>query len=216
MKTIDLKAETTVSYFFTCPNCDSEYRHDITRAVNDPVNLNRRLGPETCRDCQHKIYFTLRPEYDAAGAHLRVDTEVEPIAPENQYTEGLVLLESNCKDENGRIYLIVYNSFLNKIKNPEEDGTLMYHYDEGTCPTNWTKDIIAFVHQSDDDPHGVFTYVKHLTREEIEAKFKEHNLKMLDLDWWMFKNNNFSQMLFPEIFTNPQPPKSWDPQYNKS
>jgi len=34
-----------------------------------------------------------------------------------------------------------------------------YFYDEGTCPTNWTCDIVAVVSRGDEDPHGFATFV---------------------------------------------------------
>jgi hypothetical protein len=208
-KVVQLNIETTVTYYFTCPNCVSKVHHDVTRRVEDNSNFDRELGPWICRECQHQIYITLRPKTDASGTHVFIETRVVPIALGEQLTEGLVLLESNTKDENGHIYLIVHSDYVGKQRTPEDESSLFYHYDEGSCPTNWSKHIIAFVHQSDADPHGVFSYVKHLKRDEIEAKFKEHNLAMPELGMRMFNNNNFSQLLFPEIFTDPQSPRSW-------
>lgn len=208
-KTIEPKVHTTITYYFTCPNCDSEERHDISHLINDHANFDRKMETRTCRACQHKIHFTLRAKHDASGVHVSIETEVTPIALKDQLTSGLVLLESNCEDENGRIYLVVHSDYLSKLRTPEEEGTLFYHYDEGTCPTNWSKDIVAFIHQGDSDPHGVFTYVRHLTWSEINKRYREHGLEPKELDKWIFVNNNYTQMLFPELFKNPQPPKSW-------
>ncbi len=34
-----------------------------------------------------------------------------------------------------------------------------YFYDEHTCPTNWTRDIVQIEFKGDRDPHGVFEFV---------------------------------------------------------
>jgi hypothetical protein len=34
-----------------------------------------------------------------------------------------------------------------------------YFYDEHTCPTNWTREIVEIIFQGDHDPHGVFEFV---------------------------------------------------------
>lgn len=34
-----------------------------------------------------------------------------------------------------------------------------YFYDEHTCPTNWTRDIVEIIFGGDHDPHGVFEFV---------------------------------------------------------
>jgi hypothetical protein len=34
-----------------------------------------------------------------------------------------------------------------------------YYYDEHTCPTNWTRDIVQIEFEGDKDPHGVFKFV---------------------------------------------------------
>lgn len=46
-----------------------------------------------------------------------------------------------------------------------------YFYDEHTCPTNWTRDIVQVIFQGDRDPHGVFEFVSvedgHLVDDEM-------------------------------------------------
>lgn len=34
-----------------------------------------------------------------------------------------------------------------------------YFYDEHTCPTNWTREIVEIIFQGDHDPHGIFEFV---------------------------------------------------------
>jgi hypothetical protein len=34
-----------------------------------------------------------------------------------------------------------------------------YFYDEHTCPTNWTREIVEVIFNSNHDPHGVFEFV---------------------------------------------------------
>jgi hypothetical protein len=41
-----------------------------------------------------------------------------------------------------------------------EDGHDAYYYNEHTCPTNWTADILAVISKGDEDPHGFAEYVR--------------------------------------------------------
>lgn len=37
-----------------------------------------------------------------------------------------------------------------------------YFYDEHTCPTNWTDEIVAVISKGDEDPHGFATFVRRI------------------------------------------------------
>lgn len=54
----------------------------------------------------------------------------------------------------------------------EQDRHDHYHYDEGTCPTNWTDDIVCVVSRGDEDPHGFATFV---ARREPPAGYESGN-----------------------------------------
>lgn len=43
--------------------------------------------------------------------------------------------------------------------NPESDA---YFFDEGTCPTNWMRDVVAVISGGDEDPHGFATFVRRI------------------------------------------------------
>jgi hypothetical protein len=60
-----------------------------------------------------------------------------------------------------------------------------YFYNEHTCPTNWTDDIVAVISRGDPDPHGFAKFVRRVTPTDDEDE---------DNDPWFF--------LFPE--TAPQ------------
>lgn len=63
-----------------------------------------------------------------------------------------------------------------------DEGHDNYFYDEHTCPTNWTNEIVAVIENGDPDPHGFATFVA--ARPEPAA----------------FEENDYAYMaVFPEI-----------------
>ena len=46
-----------------------------------------------------------------------------------------------------------------------------YFYDEHTCPTNWTKDIVEIIFRGDHDPHGVFEFVSVVDGHLIDSPY---------------------------------------------
>ena len=51
---------------------------------------------------------------------------------------------------------------------PDHDND-SYFYNEHTCPTNWTDDIVAVVGNGEVDPHGVATFVRRVTPPENDV-----------------------------------------------
>jgi hypothetical protein len=46
------------------------------------------------------------------------------------------------------------------IHHEDEDDSHRYYYNEGTCPTNYLGVLKVFDDEGDDDPHGIFEFVK--------------------------------------------------------
>ena len=88
-----------------------------------------------------------------------------------------VLLKLN--PEAGDVYLIVrghywpgHNNGAPMPEKPFTDKGQRYYYDEGTCPTNYLKDVITIMHTGkypSADPHGVFEYVRSVAMPDEEA-----------------------------------------------
>ena len=70
----------------------------------------------------------------------------------------LVLLEVD--PESHPLYFVIEaRRFPFQETDVERDHHDRYHYDEGTCPTNWTDGIVCVVSRGDEDPHGFATFV---------------------------------------------------------
>jgi len=60
-----------------------------------------------------------------------------------------------------------------------------YFYDEHTCPTNWTRDIVEIIFKGDHDPHGVFEFVSVIDGHLVDdpyggAMISEQELKRIE------------------------------------
>ena len=56
-------------------------------------------------------------------------------------------------------FVIEARQFPFETADAEQDGRDRYHYDEGTCPTNWVRDVVCVVSRGDEDPHGFARFV---------------------------------------------------------
>jgi len=46
-----------------------------------------------------------------------------------------------------------------------------YFYDEHTCPTNWTREIVEIIFEGDHDPHGVFEFVSVVDGRLVDSPY---------------------------------------------
>jgi len=67
----------------------------------------------------------------------------------------LVLLKVDPTDH--PIYFVVEHRVYPSIDAP--GFNFQYFYEEHTCPTNWTKNIVGIIAQGDEDPHGFVEFV---------------------------------------------------------
>lgn len=70
---------------------------------------------------------------------------------------NLALLALKTVDEN-TVYFIV-DTFLDASDTEEARGNASYFYNEHSCPTNYIPIEAVFTHD-DDDPHGVFDFIR--------------------------------------------------------
>jgi hypothetical protein len=132
----------------------------------------------------------------------------------NPFIPALVLLKS-CHEESPVYALVETSSHLKSIKesqlpedHPDAGGGMRYYYDESTCPTNWFRDVTKLIHEGDDDPHGVFTFVAALSQEEAMAYLEKHHQTQRsinrpgggkpDVEFIEFGEN--VRLLFPQAF----------------
>lgn len=204
-ETFQVIPRTNTVYYFTCPGCDDPKEHTFTGLVErlgPKITDKQTAGPWTCETCQSKLFVEVYRQNDG-GIGLTV--EKRPIPTEEQMTHGLVLLRSTNADGKDPIYLIVHDSYVNKFTTAESSKD--YWYNEHTCPTNWTRNVVGMMnkcaiimHREDTDPHGVFEYVKHYNEEEIRqicTNFSSAPPESLD---HFGVQADHIHMLFPELF----------------
>jgi hypothetical protein len=125
---------------------------------------------------------------------------------ENPYIPAVVLLKSNTGDNQERpIYAVVWNGSRKKTiaEEQSEAGSthLDYHFNEGTCPTNWWRHTICLVQDQDPDPHGCFEFVKIREADELVAWLKartDADLTHVDDPRRLIEDN--LPLIYPELF----------------
>jgi hypothetical protein len=214
--TMPVTIQSETRFFFTCPVCDDDEEHQVDhlfgRLPNDGSSTT--FGPWYCRKCQHRFNGTLKREPDTS---VSLKLEIEELPEDEHRVEGYVLLRSSNSEGDDPIYIIAHDNYLGKHRGADRDGMSSesrkeYWYDEHTCPTKWTRNIVAlirntalFVYQEDTDPHGVFHYVKHYTRDEITEILATRGLKLDSLDHMGGIGHREASLLFPEIFVSEKP-----------
>lgn len=83
----------------------------------------------------------------------------------------IVLLRLDVEAEK-QIYFITKHRTVSSGTAEDLKKELSYFFDEHYCPCNVVagSDIVRIYEGRDDDPHGLFQYVNHMTYAEIEAK----------------------------------------------
>jgi ribosomal protein L37AE/L43A len=125
-------------YIF-CPSCGKS-EHGVSHL---------RAGTQTawyCDDCG--VRFSLEV---ISPDEIRVEVLAE-------YKERrLVTLRSD-----GPVTLVVEGlRFFPSRPGEDQEAGERYYYDEGTCPTNYVRDVVEVRDENgESDPHGIFTFVK--------------------------------------------------------
>lgn len=165
---VDTTTITTVKC--KCPLC-GKHEWTVSHLFESAAKQKEGFYPVywSCDKCRAK--FDIRVYADQ---HVEMSqTGVE----ENPFLPTVVLLRSNTGDNQERpIYAVVrggtHKDALDKEKDQRFSSHLDYHYNEGTCPTNWWRDTICLIQEQDEDPHGCFEFVGVLDEAELLAKLK--------------------------------------------
>ncbi len=160
---------------------------DIEERIRPHVKALRDAGYETTGSCGHDMWITvtLEPER-AADIHktlLRLgytDFEVTICAYRGLFHPNTVrvtfkgelagdgkpfdLILLKVEPDTHPLYFVVHaRRFPHHSKDDgEQEHRDAYFYNEHTCPTNWTDDILAVISDGDPDPHGFATFVRRL------------------------------------------------------
>lgn len=157
----------------------------IEPRIRPHVKALRDAGYETTGSCGHEMWITidLKPmELPALHETLRrlgyKDFEITYSIHEGfQRWEGARVQFGGDLEGDGKPFDLVLLKvdpeahplyFVIRARNSPDSGESVeerasgdqYFYDEHTCPTNWTNNIIAVISDGDEDPHGFATFVR--------------------------------------------------------
>lgn len=96
-----------------------------------------------------------------------------------------ILLEyyrNNELEPKDKIHIVLFTNIYKHSERDNWDLDKSYYYDNHTCPINWMGGyVIKLIEGDDDDPHGLFKWVKTITLEEALAKHPDKfNLGVTD------------------------------------
>lgn len=139
-------------YYVSCPNCkDGEWRVDHLDIPQDVW--------WTCNNCLAQFHI------HRAG---RLEFVITPTGKRS--TPVTVTLRSKTKPE----ITVKLNAW--KYEHSQDDtpdeyfGHQKYFYEEHTCPTNWTSEIVQMECEGNTDPHGLFELI-----DIVDGHYKDPN-----------------------------------------
>lgn len=155
-------------YHLACMHCEKPDAFDITWHMSQPVGRN--YGPWFCGNCGKSQVLTI---LESGGVQVE--------AHKNTRLTTLDLLVLQPRSE--PVYLVVEGFRLsNEGEAFEMDNA--YHYNEHTCPTNFVDKILSFIVNGNDDPHGLFEFVKGVPdtrKDKTETSVREVQ-KLFEMD----------------------------------
>lgn len=174
---------------YHCPKCDD----DFFKISEDHLEefKNRQLEPTTdrqvyqCRECLAKLIFNFESNV------IEVVGDNYP----NSSSRTLTLLKLDPSHE--PVYIIVKgNGFHDKDGNfKSQQG---YYYEQHTCPTNYLQDIFKIYEGTDDDPHGLFKFVKSI---KLTEALRQLGVSRSELEDTNDHHEFLTSVLFPEILS---------------
>jgi hypothetical protein len=165
--------------FVVCPACNEEARYPINTAGGH-LEGSFTTKP-TCDKCGVKSSY----EMTLVNGVLTCE-KVTQLGVEQK--KCLSLLRYN--KEGSMLYVVVMNW---TYKHCEFDLDREYHYNEGTCPTNWLG-VTMIVEDGDPDPHGVFQFVRSVLIEDLVKEMGVTEGQLLGSN-----NEDLLCTIFPEV-----------------
>lgn len=151
-------AEQFTQSFIKCPACENgEHRIDhLFESAKKQGSVS--FGPWNCHHC-----------FKAFGGKVYADQTVlvEVVEDRARFVPTYVHLKSNHKEK--PIHLVLRTRLMEKSVKDQRAGdssNLQYYFDEGTCPTNYLRDVVLIAEGGDFDPHGVFSFVDAFTESD--------------------------------------------------
>lgn len=152
---LELKIE--VKAYLDCPAC-LQHKHYVQHLIDKKHQGS--FGPWYCDKCNYGI----------VGKFEGQEIKIAPVDDQRKHFNCVVVLE--CGD----YYFILKGTATGTPDNFEHHE---YLYNEHTCPTNITRDIIAVIDKRtcDTDPHGALRYVKSI---QIQDEYFTHHGDLKD------------------------------------
>lgn len=141
------------------------------------------VGPWECNSCHEHFNFQLYKDKSV---------KIKQVERDIKYLPFITLLKST---HDNPIYLIVKDN--QHVKQGEDVANYAaYWFNEHTCPTNWIKNVEVIIFEEDTDPHGVFQFVRTISKDKVLQILQKED----KADEW--HDINFSEhvdTLFPEV-----------------
>jgi hypothetical protein len=133
--------ERTIRYF-PCPICNKdEFRVDHLKNTGKPQPFKWN-----CSTCGRTTSF------------VYMDGDIQDVKDAGDCVPKLVLLELRPEDLKKTLRLLVKGYRHHRSDGDYSDDA--YYYEGHTCPTNYLRDVQKVYLGDDDDPHGLFRFVR--------------------------------------------------------
>lgn len=201
------------TYHIQCPVEGCATEHDLTYSVNRLRCKSKQrqrfdYTPNNLKCDAHELTFV--GELLVCGADVVVNGQWVAMAKGEVRCKVVVILKSSNANGVDPIHVVHINRYVRKYPESGKDphDHLYYHYNEGTCPTNWLDGIARIIHNEDSDPHGVFQVYKIIDEEQF---YKLTGYTIDQLDNRGIDPNDVDvvmQQIAPELFPSypPEPP----------
>jgi hypothetical protein len=193
------------TYHLHCPVQGCTTEHDLTFNINDMQGKSEQpqrfdYKPDNLKCDAHELTFV--GELLVNGAVVAVSGQWVPLSKKKVCCKVVMILKSTNAGSADPIYVVHINRYIRKYPEPNEDPHhyLYYHYNEGTCPTNWLRGIKVIIHDQDTDPHGVFEVYKIIDEAQF-YKLTGYTIDQLDANQIdCNKVGTVMEQIAPELF----------------
>lgn len=173
------KADISLRVRAICPCCKGNINvqwYVEQRREKTPEEREKYTFQKSCNDCDSNYQFSFE------GDELMMVS----IAPKS--LQGMMLV----KRPNQELYLVVEQTFY--IREGVVDLDFEYWVNDSTCPTNWL-DVMMIAEDGDDDPHGVFEFVRAVTYKDVQERLGITRATLRG----MMDSDKAINVVFPEI-----------------
>jgi len=168
---IKAKISEIIKHYITCPyeDCKAE-GEEGPGSITHLLDCDTSFGPWYCKKCHRGIFGDIMK----GEIFLHFPNERQKEMGMDSSKPSLVLLRLDPLPQS--LFLVV-KGIMHGDKIDHENNA--YYYNEHTCPTNYLQDAEVVIIGKDNDPHGLFEYVKSVPHpgEDVEV----HNMDIEEL-----------------------------------